>query len=81
LPIDHLYPPKNDAELLELIAKDKGVDVDTLLELATLDSSRAGICTTCHTIHDDCEPDAEENACSECEENTVKSALVLGGLI
>jgi len=68
---------------LEELAKSEGYD-DTmdLLNDASTDSVCPGICVnkgcdyTCEV-----EPDQEAGWCEECETNTVKSALILAGII
>ena len=81
---DHLKAPKalkTDAELVALIAQDQGMPIEELLERTAIDSVAPGICTVCLAVIEPCEPDAEENYCEECEDNSVKSVLVLAGLI
>jgi hypothetical protein len=65
--------------LLCRIAEDTGLDVDDIL--GSFDSVCLGICTQCEIVDDSCEPDARANYCEECSANTVKSALVLAGVI
>lgn len=57
-----------------------GMPVDELLEEATYDSVAWGICVNCgYTM--EVEPDCDNGYCEECEENTIKSCLVLAGII
>lgn len=67
--------------LLQLISADLGIEIDEVLEMATYDSVSPGICTECRTTVDNCEPDARENWCDSCDTATVKSALVLAGVL
>ena len=66
---------------LQLVAEDQGMTVEQMLDKYATDSVVPGICVKCHMVHDSCEPDAEENWCDECDEGTVKSILVLAGII
>jgi len=64
------------------LAEQVGMDVEEMLEEATFDSVAWGICT-----NPDCdyttqvEPDCQEGYCEECQTQTVKSCLILMGLI
>lgn len=73
--------PATDANLLQDLATAEGYS-DTLdfLEDNTLDSIVPGICVTCKETQM-CEPDARANWCEECGTSTVRSCLVLAGLI
>lgn len=64
-----------------LIADKLGRDIDDLLEEAVCDSVCPGICTYCNEVREDCEPDLSDGYCEECKTHTVKSILVLTGLI
>lgn len=66
---------------LKIVAEDQGMTVDEMLQKATIDSISPGICMQCDLVVDSIEPDAEEGFCEECEENTVKSVLVIARLI
>ncbi len=78
----HLQPPLSNKQLLKKIADSEGYPtVMAMLEHFVTDSVVPGICTTCCGIESSCEPDAEGNWCSECDTNTVKSVLVLAGVI
>lgn len=72
-----------DNPLLKELAEAEGFDdVMVMLETATFDSIAPGICTDNSCRHtQDCEPDAIANWCEVCEENTVKSCLVIAGII
>lgn len=67
---------------LNILAKSEGVSVDELLKQATFGSECYGICMNpdCDATYS-CEPDATQNWCEECGTNTVKSCLILAGLI
>jgi hypothetical protein len=54
-----------------------------MLKAATFDSVCPGLCcdSQCLAVADDCEPDAMANYCYDCERNTVRSVLVIAGLI
>lgn len=71
----------SNSMLLDIMAADLGLEVDDMLDEATYDSVAPGICTLCRTTVDFCEPDARENHCDSCDTYTVKSALVLAGVI
>jgi hypothetical protein len=67
---------------LEILAKQYGYSVGELLEEYGLDSTVPGIC-----INEGCEyvteyePDQREGWCGTCGTTTVRSALVLAGVI
>jgi len=82
MPTDHLYPPVTNKELLKKIATDQGFEsVMDLLEHFAIDGVVPGACTVCAVIQDSCEPDMEEGTCSECDNDAVKSCLILAGVI
>jgi len=66
---------------LEALAKIEGYeDVDALLEAAATDSVSPGICMDCgHST--EVELDQDSGWCENCDRNSVKSALILAGLI
>ena len=68
---------------LEQLAADYGFeDTFSMLEAATFDSVAPGICTNPGCDYStDVEPDSDSGWCEECETNTVKSCLILGGII
>lgn len=72
------YPKK-----LYRLARDWGFeDVMELLERATFDSVSPGICTNEGCDYStEVEPDSDSGWCENCETNTVKSALMLAGII
>jgi hypothetical protein len=67
---------------LKDLADIEGLDVMDLLEEASIDSVCPGICTNkdC-TYTTEVEPDCSQGYCEDCDTNTVKSALVLAGVI
>lgn len=70
----------NDAELLEQLAEIEGFDDGfDLLEAVAIDSVVPGICKCGYSV--EVEPDSSEGWCEECQTNTVKSALILAGII
>lgn len=64
-------------ELAEVYGYDDTFD---MLEDAVIDSVSPGICPRCHYTTD-VEPDCEDGWCEECEANTVKSCLVIAGIM
>jgi hypothetical protein len=50
---------------------------DIIAEIIDEDGSDTlrGICFSCGTIHDRCEPDAEDYECENCGENNVQGML------
>jgi hypothetical protein len=64
------------------LAKIEGLSVEELLTQATFDFVAKGICTnpSCNYTTD-VEPDQSEGYCEVCDTNTVKSCLVLEGMI
>ncbi len=74
---------ETDTALLEELAKCEGYDeVFDMLDQASYDSVAPGICVT-----PDCgytcevEPDSRDGWCEECMKGSVKSCLVLAGII
>jgi len=67
---------------LQTLADDWGFEVDDMLAECVMDSVNPGIC-----INEGCdystevEPDQDHGWCECCHTNTVKSALMLAGLI
>lgn len=67
---------------LNTLAEIEGMDVMEMLEQATWDSVSPGICTNPNCDYTtEIEPDSYDGWCPECNTNTVKSALVLAGII
>lgn len=67
---------------LTLLASMEGVSLKELLEAATFDSVASGICMNPGCDYASVvEPDATEAYCPECDENTVKSCLIIARLI
>ena len=72
-------------EAVLLIAEDEGWDTDDRdclvydVMLKAMDSVMPGVCMKrdCAAITSRCEPDATDNWCHECGDNTVKSLGVL----
>ena len=69
----------NDEALKKLCAA-TGKEEMEMLEEATFDSVADAICVECGytTVM---EPDQDRGWCEECEKNTVKSCLILAGMI
>lgn len=65
---------------LEDLAEEYGMPSEEMLAVAAQDSVVPGICTECGEITD-VEPDQDEGYCESCEKNTVKSCMVLSGVI
>ena len=66
---------------LGLIASEEGYDSpEEMLEAVAFDASVPGMCLECEHIQN-CEPDAQDNYCDGCGEQSVVSCLVIGGLI
>ena len=71
----------NRVSLLNQLANDYGFDgVSDMLEACMFDSVCPAICTVCGYTTD-MEPDQNRGWCEECGKNTVKSALILAGVI
>ncbi len=72
---------KTNEELLEILADDYGYpDSMSMLEDAVIDSVVPAICPKCEYTTD-MEPDQDEGYCELCENTTVKSCLILAGII
>ena len=70
-------------DLLEKLAEIEGFD-DSLemLEEYGIESVVPGICTTLGCSYTtEVEPDCQEGWCEECQKGTVKSAMILAGII
>lgn len=69
--------------LLQKVATSEGFPtVMAMLDRYTLDGVVPGICVQCGaTIELQCEPDAEDIPCEPCASNTVKSILIIAGII
>ena len=69
---------------LNTLLEIEGLELDEIME-ESLFGSNAGVPAIC--TNEDCdatyeyEPDCEAGWCEECDQNTVKSALILGGYI
>lgn len=66
--------------LLLKLAEQEGMDVMDMLEEAVMDSIVPAICTTCES-GTEMEPDQDRGWCESCGTNTVKSCLILAGVI
>ena len=68
---------------LKRLADDYGFkDVMDMFEAATFDSVSPGICMNNGCSYStEVEPDQERGWCEECGTNSVRSALILGGII
>lgn len=75
--------PTSNATLLRLVADEMGfAQVSDMLTTAAIDSLSPGICTSCHAIVDEIEPDQDDGYCDECDDHgPVKSVLILANLI
>lgn len=72
----------SDEQLLEKLAEIEGYDDSlNMLEDAVADSVCPGICTKCCEYTIEVEPDSDSGYCDVCDTNTVKSCLVLAGII
>jgi hypothetical protein len=59
-----------------------GMSLEEILEEGTFDSVCEGICVTPSCDYTaTVEPDQDRGWCPHCEKNTVKSALILAGMI
>jgi hypothetical protein len=68
--------------LLQKVAADGGFATTMeMLEHYAIDSVVPGICIICGGIDDSIEPDREDACCDECGTDTVKSVLVIAGVI
>ena len=70
----------NNYYLLESLALEQNTTIEDMLESAVFDSVVPATCTECGNITE-MEPDQDEGWCADCCTNTVKSALVLAGII
>lgn len=69
-----------DTELLNLLLEKEGMTYDDYLDNYNNNASGAvtGICSNCHAISMDCEPDARDMDCFHCNyQGTVKSGFIL----
>ena len=65
---------------LKYLAEQEGMDVMEMLEEAVMDGSCPGVCPTCgYTTF--VEPDQDAGWCELCDAGTVRSCLILAGLI
>jgi hypothetical protein len=77
-----LSPRTRDAKLRALVAAEGYETLDDLLEAVITDSVCPAICVTdgCSYTHG-MEPDQDRGWCEACGANTVRSALILAGVI
>ncbi len=67
---------------LQQLADDWGMEVMDMLSQATFDSISPGICMNAGCDYStDVEPDQDAGWCEICYEGSVKSALILAGVI
>ena len=73
---------KSTQAAIEMIEEMEGEDIMDIAERGTFDGVCTGVC-----MNEDCqftmeyEPDQDQGWCYECRTNTVKSALILLGVI
>ena len=72
----------NNNQFLQALADSTGLTQMEMFENATFDSVADSICTNpeCLVTYE-MEPDQEHGYCEGCGQNTVKSCLILAGLI
>jgi len=69
-------------EKLEALARTEGLSVEEMLEQASFDSVAKGICMNEGCDHTcEVEPDQDKGYCESCGTQTVKSCLILAGII
>ena len=67
---------------LEELAEAEGMDVETMLEMSVIDSVIPGICMNKECVYTTgVEPDQDRGYCEVCNTQTVRSCLVLAGII
>ena len=72
---------RTPAALLKRLATDWGFnDPLDMLQETVMDNISPGICPDCF-YSTEVEPDQDKGWCEECESGTVKSALILAGII
>ena len=57
------------------------MDIEDILEEAVFDGDNPGICVKCNEIIDNIEPDQREGYCDSCNSNTVKSVMIINGIL
>lgn len=73
---------KELSDAIKQLAQDEGYDdVMSMLEASVTDSMVPGLCVGCGYTTTECEPDAVDNHCDECDQPKVRSVLVLAGVI
>ena len=76
--------PERQEELLDRICSDEGFeDWSELLEAYAIESVVPGACKNegCTYVSSSCEPDGEDCWCEVCDDQSVVSCMVLGGVI
>jgi len=68
-------------ELFDQLCKDEGLTREEWLEAHGDDCPAIGVCTSCGTMSNECDPDTTDGRCEYCGEETVESALILLGVI
>jgi hypothetical protein len=68
-------------QLLDRLASQWGQPSEVMIEGAIYDAAVPGICTKCEDYSTEVEPDCRKGWCEVCGTKTVKSCLVLAGLI
>ncbi len=64
------------------LAEIEGMEIDEMLQKATFDSAAPGICDNPGCDYTtEVEPDSRGGFCEVCGTNTVKSCLILAGII
>ncbi len=62
---------------LDVVATAQNTTVDGMLAESILGGSTPAICTACHHIVDELEPDAADATCTACGADQVQSIVVL----
>ena len=65
---------------LQELLDEWGVDMETMMRDSIMDGVAPAICTNCGYTTE-MEPDQDRGWCESCEKNTVKSGLILAGMI
>ena len=65
---------------LQELSESFGMSIESMMEQSIMDGVSPAICVKCGYTTE-MEPDQDRGWCEECEGNTVKSALILAGVI
>lgn len=65
---------------LDELCDEYGMTIDEILAQGTMDGICPSICTNCGEVYN-YEPDQDQGWCEVCQKHSVKSALVLAGMI